>query len=279
MENFTETKIHFYHFNLEKPEQKAEWEDLYRMLKNTLGIKPFIYNGMVNTINRKTVIYENKTEIIRLNTEFIFDNQWNGDCDSLKNHRVFDWLLYEFVNKNIKCGHWIEPTFDIMDLRSQYKCRYCGHIVGYDPGDGFHHKCLGSEYLEEEELYMATYGRIYDMWPKGEKNKKVPENILLEHRQKKKDFWEKRLKEANDNALAKAKKDMENAKFKYEAYKFLNENGFTDFDNLIYYDHKKTFCFGWRDGHRYSKDKAKILRKLLEDIGFESFGKFEIMEY
>ena len=279
MENFIQTQIHFYNFNLERPEEKAKWVELSNMLAYDLGLKPFITNVMINRVNRVGIIHDNRTENIHLNTDYIFDNQWNGDCDSLKNYRVFDWLLYEFDNKKIKCGHWIDPTYETMDIRAQFQCRYCGHIAGYNPEDRFHHKCLGSKFLKEDEIYLATYGRIYDKWPKfvNKNTIDIPPHIREEYREKQKIRAEKELEDQAKRAIEKAERDVKEANFKLEAFKYLNNHGFFDFDNVIYYSHTSTFNFGWRE--TYVKEKAQEIRAFLENIGFGKFGKYEVKEH
>ena len=273
MKNTIQTKIHFYSFNLDREEDKENWENLLHMLRRELGLKPFTHNVRVN--GGKGIVYDNRTEDILLNTEHIFDNQWNGDCESLKNFRVFDWLAYEFDSKNIRCGHWIEPTYETMDIRGQYQCRFCGKIVGYDPGDGFHRGCFSSEYLKEDELYLATVARIYDKYPEQLKkdNLIIPDYVLAEYMETQKNIWTKRLEKANKSALDKIRKDYDNAQMEYNAFMYLNEHGFTDFGNVIFYS-RGTFCFGWR--HPYNKEAKEKLGNFLELIHFSQFGNYEI---
>jgi hypothetical protein len=274
MEKTFKTKIHFYNFDLKKPEEKIAWENMRDDLKG-LGLKIFTFNTEVNRCDWKKMVHENKTEDVYLDAKVIFDDQWNGSCDSLKNHRFFDWLLYDLPNKDARKGHWIEPTYETADSRCQFQCRYCGHINGYDKGDGFHHKCLGSEYMKIDELYMATYGRIYNKWAKNVsvKSIEIPEYIKEEHVKRQKEFWAKKSEQRYAEMVQKAKQNIIDAKLELKAVTFLNARGFTDFDNLIYYNHSHTFGFGWRKNYG---EKAQEVRNFLENIGFHKFGKYEV---
>ena len=78
--------------------------------------------------------------------------------------------------------------------------------------------------------------------------------------------------------MDKAIGTIKSAETEHMVQLFLLEHFFTDFDNLIFYNHKNEFCFGWRKP--YNKEEAEKLQNLLENIGFEEkFGKFTIKKY
>ena len=54
------------------------------------------------------------------------------------------------------------------------------------------------------------------------------------------------LKKRQADKLKSIEKDIENSKKELSAFTWLIENGL-DHDNVIYYNHTDTFCFGWRD--------------------------------
>lgn len=267
------TKIHFFSFNTENREDRTKWENLYKELRSGLGLKPFVLTGK-HLPWGNTIEEDNRTEELTLETEHIFSDQWNGSCDSLKSYRIFDWAIYEFPNKKIIRGYWVEPTYETMDIRGQFKCRYCGKIVGYNPDGNFHVDCFSSEYLKE--IRLTAFKRIHEKTPK--EIEEIPTDIFMLYWQKQRETWRTKFLEMKQDNLDKAISRIKSAETEHMIQLFLLDHFFTDFDNLIFYDHKNEFCFGWRKS--YNKEEAEKLQNLLENIGFEEkFGKFTIKKY
>lgn len=268
--NTIHTKIHYYNFNLDSnPEDRAKWKELYKMLKNTLGLKPSILNTEINRVDWKKIVHDNRTEDVYLETDYIFDNQWNGSSDTNKNYRFYDWKLYEFPNKNVKKGYWIEPSYETMDVRGQFQCRYCGKLMGYDFGDGFHHECLGSKYLKADEIEIVSLCRVHERWHKNEKPVKIPGHIWKEYTKKQAETWSNIVSKKHITAKEKAEKDVLSANIRLEVSNFLIEHELFDhIENFIYYDHTDLVSFGWMSNSKYSKEKAQELRDSLEKNNF-----------
>ena len=272
------TKVHFYYCDIDKPEEAATYEEMMREIK-AIGYKPHTVNTEINRVKWDDVQVETvkRTEVVFLETKFIFDNQWNGSSESLKDYRFFDWLVYEFPNKKIKAGYWIEPTYETADIRGQFQCRYCGHINGYDKGDGFHHKCLSSPYLKQSELYLPTFARIHSKWNKDPDWSEIdiPDEIKKEYLEKQKEMRRNEFQKQYADFVKSTKKKIADKEKELKVWEFLSDHDFLDFKNLIYYSHSETFCFGWRE--TYSKEEGSALRDMLEIIGFEEkFGKFQV---
>jgi len=66
-------------------------------------------------------------------------------------------------------------------------------------------------------------------------------------------------------AKEKSEKLIDEAQLKTVAFTWLLDQGFTDFDNVIYYTHTAKFCFGWRNS---IKDK-EALRTFLAGFPFD----------
>lgn len=273
MDNFICTQIHFYNFDLKKPEERVKWEELYKMLRYGLGLKPSLLNTEINRVDWKKIVHDNRTEDVYLETDYIFDDQWNGSSDTNKNYRFFDWRLYEFPNKDMKTGYWIEPTYETMDIRGQFQCRYCGKIMGYKFGDGFHHECLGSKYLKANELELVSLCRVYDRGTKNKKPVKIPGHIWKEYTKRQAGFWSDFISKKHitsiKNAEEKIEKDIIRANISLKISEFLVEHELFDhIENFIYYDHKNSVSFGWMSNSKYSKEKAQELRDSLEKNNF-----------
>ena len=102
---------------------------------------------------------------------------------------------------------------------------------------------------------------IGDLWP--DVGALDDNDLYLEYRSivisKKREKINCLLQEVED----KAARVIEEAKIQTEAFHWLLDNGFDDLDNVIYYQHKKTFCFGWRTSIN-KEDRSKLLDILCE---------------
>lgn len=282
MSNTIHTKIHYYDFDIKEHEDRVKWGELFNMLRHDLGLKPHVFNTEVNRVDWKKIVHDNRTEDLYLETDYIFDNQWNGNSDTNKNYRFFDWKLYEFPNKDFKTGYWIEPTYETMDIRGQFQCRYCGKLMGYGFGDGFHHECLGSRYLKANEIEITSLCRVYEKWAKNRKPVKIPGHIWKEYTKRQAQTWSniasKKHITSIENAKEKAEKAIISANIGLEVSNFLIDHDLFDHvDNFIYYNHSNTVTFGWMSSAKYPKEKAEELRNSLEKNKFPF--KFSIETY
>jgi hypothetical protein len=214
---------------------------------------------------------------IPLNPEHLFNDQWNtGPLPTApEGVRVHDWSEpYRPYSYQTKYGYWLELDDEALALRkATYKCKYCGHMT-QDPGDGFCHKCLGSEYLEEKDLHLLRMVSLAKPW--GEKREKLTSEerailypLYLEA--------QGRVNGAKAEALrgeitAKRDKAIMLANEEHDGFKWLLDNGIKS-DNVLYYSHSRTFSFGWR-GNGIHKGVVEQLRASLEGFPFS----FEIKE-
>lgn len=93
---------------------------------------------------------------LNLMRHIFFDNQWNGDCQTLPDYRIFDWYenyIENYKTNKFRSGYFSGNYTRNSDLRTNtFKCGYCGKTTK-DFGDGFCHHCLGGDYIEEETIY------------------------------------------------------------------------------------------------------------------------------
>ncbi len=160
------TKIVFYKFDFgdtskskdEIETAKAEYDLMCSELKG-LGYEKMKISEKV-WIDYKIEDGFFRDEDVTIEADHLFADQFNADCETLKNYRVFYWFEKLIDNSKIKVGYYIVPTYELCDLLcSTFKCKYCGSQ--YDSiGDGFCHACLENQYLKPKDLHMLQLRNI-----------------------------------------------------------------------------------------------------------------------
>jgi len=257
--------LHCYSF---KPSDPAR-EELHRELK-ARDLSKFSAIGADDVDHHYKHIKPLDGQTIELNTENFFNNQW-FTVDGL---RVFDWnepYRDHERRQNPKLpyfGYWLELSPEAVALRENtYVCGYCGHHHD-DLGKGFCTDCLGSDYLNERELYLL---RLLTVAENDIKAKRAP---LTEAERKwllpdfidaqltaKRDQNPARMDEAqaaHDKAIAEAEKRLDGLRL-IDSYGLPIKN--------VWYNGQGSFTFGFGRG-KYSPSVAAELRALLEVNGF-----------
>lgn len=187
-----------------------------------------------------------------INTEHVFGNQWNTQPDqySDKGWRVFNWFLHyqEFQERR---GHYLVITDEMREVcRLTYKCGYCGAAYwGEDMEGQFCHMCLGSEYLEQEKLYMLRLAPVgFDSsvrkyWPpltEAEASFLIP---LYIRRQTV--TTEKKALAKRQRVLEKFEQESRSCLMERDGFLWLLDHGIST-ENVIYHaTNGGVFCFGW----------------------------------
>lgn len=259
------TTIHTYSFDTRDENDKAAFAELEKKLK-AQGLKCFeTWGGGSHYFG----IPNNKT--VELETEHLFNNQWNtapieGDEKAPEGRRVHDWAQDYPVNfsAHVKRGHYLEQTPEMNEARrNRYACGYCGKQEPAQKGYDFCPHCIGSEYLEQKELYllrMQSVASKKDRKPltEAEAARLVPLYIEAQttgHTEADK----KRIKKEVDDLHDEYHKTTKNALTKRDGFLWLIGKGIKT-DNVIYYDHTNVFSFGWR------KPVSNEVRDMLLDI-------------
>ncbi len=191
---------------------------------------------------------------IELETNFLFNNQWNttNDSPALPNRRVFDWAEDHLIPyTGVHMGHWLEITDEMRSIRDNtVKCGYCGHL---EPASDkvFCDKCLDSQYLGEKDLHLL---RLLPVSQDGEVRRAhltVEERAGLYPRFKEAQIYgnsergTRRRAKQREDILHKAEVAISNAADERDGMFWLLDKGLR-IDNVIYYTHTSKFCFGWR---------------------------------
>ena len=193
---------------------------------------------------------------VTLEIDNLFDNQWN----SAEGFRLFNKAQYRYANPKFKYGYWLEQTPEMVAiLTGTAKCGYCGHKAPVGEKD-FCDKCLGSPHLSEQDLHLLRMQPIEEPGlretVKSERKryrKRAPlteqerETLLPRYVEAQTKTLQELSQKAISDALKKCERKVKLANMEYDGTVRIAEAGIP-LDNVIFYEHTETFCFGWRIG-------------------------------
>lgn len=267
------TKLQTYRFDTSTAQGKADWEALKTRLEAEPG------RGRIMEAIPTGKGYNPEPGEIELETEHLFDNQWNSDKG-----RVFDFwceVVYSYGRRSPwRCGHWLEITPEMVAIRREtLTCGYTGMHFKASDGHKFNlsDSALGSEYLKAEELHLLrllpvceSFGGKRAPLTEAERAEIMPLYIAAQTRQD-------AARDAEGNARNRKRYEKDKAEFEQRAatmtkrlaefkagWEFLFNRGLST-RNVIYYDHSGEFCFGWQ-GKGYSPEVAEQWRELLKEF-------------
>lgn len=263
--NTIKTVLKSYYFNLANADEKTAYAELCNMLKDR-GSKVFESHGGGSHYKK----FAKDGIEVELETKHIFDNQWNAapiEGVTEKGLRVFDWALDACLpNKNIKCGHYLEMTEEMVNLRNNtLACGYCGHQeIKTEQSPEFCPHCIDSEYLTKDQLHLTRLQTVSNK----QDRKELTDDELAELLPKYIHAQTYGNNERDKARLAKQRTDLLNerdnkiktANTKHDGMIWLLDNGLK-IDNVIYYNHTNRFSFGWR-----SPVSAEVVSEILEKI-------------
>ena len=243
-----------YYYDLSDKHEAAQYTALCEELKKR-GLQKFsaIPNRQTET---------NKNGPREVETGFLFNNQSNTTCLE----RVFDWYeqyMTTSQNKNIRRGYYIKKGFEELQeaRKNQSICGYCGARYEAKGAPTFCTQCLNSPYIGPDDLPLSRINTLFE----GDKRPDLTEEeraflmplFLAGQTKAKGKAKARKLKEITENYNTA----IDKAETEYQGFQWLLDRDINT-DNCIFYDHKKTFCFGWRNG-------------LTEEIKKELEGKLE----
>lgn len=269
------TQIHYFYFNIDKPDQAAAYQELCDNMK-AQGIECFETWGGGSHYdsdlgNGGGVV----SHPVTIETKHMFGEQWNtapiGKDE--KGRRVHNWAMNYHsrsmgTNERIKMGHYLTVTPEMTRLVTEIlKCGYCGH----QHVDGeFCPDCIGSEYLTEDTLHLT---RLKPVKFNGKRepltdDERTERMKLFTVAQTEGEATRMGQRLAKYRAKLKTEKDarINNAKTEFEAFTWLMDNGLAKIamDNCIFYQHTGRFCFGWKGNGLSNTVKNAILEKISE---------------
>ena len=213
------------------------------------------------------------TGVYHVELDTVFSNQYN----TAEGFRVFEKCscLSTPSMKKLQ-GYYISEGIDkIREYQKDLKvCGYCGKQY-YKTEQTVCDKCLGREYLKENEIHLLKLVNVEESFNYNRKlTGKVYKDTLIKYKDAQglgKINRKKALKSKNRKNVAsllpeaktKSKELIEEAKTKTAAYTWLLDNGLNILNNVIYYTHTKRFCFGWLNPVDETT-KSKLLDTLCE---------------
>jgi hypothetical protein len=285
MNNTLKTLIHPYKFNLRNAPDRLAYDALVAKLKG-LGLKKF---AALARFEQSAVDYRDwlaqlgDGATIELETTHIFDNQWNTPAMagvSDKGLRVFDWYEPIYDTRSIRNGYWLEPTEAIVEIRHiTRQCGYCGKQERPASGLVFCPHCLDSEYLKSQDLHLTRLVPvIHTHQPRAPLTAEESAYLLPRYQeaQAKGSTAQGIARLAKTRADIASNRDHAIRKARIEAtgQLWLLDHGLPLdlLSNMIYYDHRQTWTFGWRAP--LSDSDVSVL---LDVLGAEFPYEYEIL--
>jgi hypothetical protein len=237
-----QTTVHCYRYDVSKPEEKEAWQKLRAQLVKSHG-KCFEALG-----DYYQPQWDGKT--VELETTHLFNNQWN----SSDGRRLFDWAKESEIPgqcaRGIKCGYWLEITQEMRDVRSStHICGWCSYQTREASPPIFCPKCIGSEYLKASNLHLLRLQRVDSNLDRPALSAKEMAELLPRYKEAQlhgnTERDKARIAKKRHALIAKRDRQITRARIEYEGMTWLMDHGIKT-DDVIYYDHRGEFCFGWR---------------------------------
>ena len=204
---------------------------------------------------------------IHLETKHLFEDQWN----TVEGFRLHNKTEFEWPALHIKEGYYIRQNPEMIAvLQGTAKCGYCDHQAPVGEKD-FCDKCISSPYLEVSNLRLLRMepieaperrtGEILKI-PRGARPLSEEELAIVmpryvEAQTKLREQQAAKLRAEVEAGLSKV---IELATIKRDGMIWILDAGIPT-ENLIFYPHTRTFCFGWRNP--VSKEvRAELVEKL-----------------
>ena len=213
---------------------------------------------------------------INLKTDHLFEDQWN----TVEGFRLHNKTLFEWPALHIKEGYYIRQNPEMIAvLQGTAKCGYCGHHAPVGEKD-FCDNCISSPYLEVSNLRLLRMEPIEAPERRTGETLKIPRGarplseeelavIMPRYIEAQTKFREQQEAKLRADVEAGLNKVIELATIKRDGMIWILDAGIPT-ENLIFYPHTRTFCFGWRNP--VSKEVRAELVEKLKQFPF----KFEI---
>jgi len=267
------TTIHYYDFDTTEPDQTELWDALRARLTLLVPHPMKAFEGRLGWDAEHIKPLDGQT--IELETEHLFDNQWNTapTPTAEKGLRVFDWhqiVPYPGQRRTRRQGHWLEQTAAMREIRrNTNKCGFCGRQEPAAKGYVFCPHCLGSEYLKDADLHLTRMRAIDETDIRGslppltdaERAHLLP-LYKAEQAGKGSDRSKARWEAKRASIIKDCDTSIAVAQVQRDGLLWCMDHGLP-VENVIYYKHTRTFCFGWRTPVS-SSELAAILETISE---------------
>jgi hypothetical protein len=278
--NTLTTVLHHYRFDLTNADERAMYETLRANVLEKLGFPVWPMHADFHSYNDRKVVQDFMDQVelkegeIELETECLFDNQWNAE-----RLRLFNWAECIFANKDIKEGYYLEQTAEMREvLRNTHKCGYCGSMEPAAKGYVFCPYCLGSEYLTVEQLHLTRMVSVSDTNRKRAPLTPAEQAHLLPLFREAQNGTKARKDDAQNNAQSPLRLQAiarENAQYEKKERDARNSRDVALWvlnaplpvrleSEVIWYGHTGRVCFGWN--HALSADDVAQLLEVISEF-------------
>lgn len=268
MANTIKTNLHFFYLDTSKADQAAIFNETVLPAMKATGFPIDRVSMMFRTANPEgwkfldklmgavghvVNTHDLRVAQVELEMQHLFANQWNsapmGEFET--GARLWNAVEYVFENMSIKCGYWLDQTPEMREiLRNTHKCGYCGKQEPAAKGYTFCPHCISSEYLTRKDLHLTRMLPVCDTGNRAPLTDAESAHLLPI-------FKEAQLRgntERDKARIAKQRSDVHaeyekvtrNATTKRDGFIALMDLGLKT-DNVIFYEHKGVFSFGWRN--------------------------------
>ena len=270
----------YYRIDVSRPEGRKAYAELCETLKEipfeTWRISATIAGATCKflkslqeklDIHVSTADYQLHSREIHLETKHLFEDQWS----TAEGFRLHNKASFEWPALHIKEGYYIRQNPQMIAvLQGTAKCGYCDHQAPVGEKD-FCDKCISSPYLEVSNLRLLRMEPIEAPERRTGETLKIPRGArplseeelavvmprYVEARTKLREQQAAKLRAEVEAGLTKV---IELATIKRDGMIWILDAGIPT-ENLIFYPHTRTFCFGWRNP--VSKEvRAELVEKL-----------------
>ena len=204
---------------------------------------------------------------IHLKTDYLFDDQWSTE----EGFRLHNKTEFEWPALHIKEGYYIRQNPEMIAvLQGTAKCGYCDHQAPVGEKD-FCDKCISSPYLEVSQLRLLRMEPIEAPERRSGETLKIPRGarplseeelavVIPRYMEAQTKLREQQAAKLRAEVEAGLSKVIELATIKRDGMIWILDAGIPT-ENLIFYSHTRTFCFGWRNPVS-KKVRAELVEKL-----------------
>ena len=284
MTDAIKAELVYYRIDVSRPEGREAYAELCETLKEipfetwvTQGRFPngttnFQLHKFIDSLLKELSIKISSADCqlhsreINLKTDHLFEDQWN----TVEGFRLHNKTLFEWPALHLKEGYYIRQNPEMIAvLQGTAKCGYCGHQAPVGEKD-FCDKCLHSAYLEESQLRLLRMEPIENPVRRSGKVVKASQRapltqeelaiVMPRYVEAQIKVQQKKEKELRVAIKRNLEQKIELAETDAKGMLWLLDAGIS-VENLIFYPHTKTFCFGWRNP--VSKEvRAELVEKL-----------------
>ena len=284
MSDSIKAELVYYRIDVSRPEGCKAYAELCETLKEipfetwvtqgsfTNGTTNFGLHRFIDSLKEKMDIHLSWEDSqvfsreIHLETKHLFEDQWNtAEGFRLHNKTEFEWPAL-----HIKEGYYIRQNPEMIAvLQGTAECGYCNHQAPVGEKD-FCDKCLSSPYLEVTQLHLLRMepiekpdqrsGEVVKASQRAPLTQEELAIVMPRYVEAQTKVQQKKEKELRVAIKRNLKQKIELAETDAKGMLWLLDAGIS-VENLIFYPHTKTFCFGWRQP--VSKEvRAELVEKL-----------------